>query len=247
MRNPLSDKVVGIQPSGIRKFFDIVSEMKDAISLGVGEPDFDTPWSIREEGIYSLEKGRTYYTSNAGLSELRTEICNFLNRRYGLNYNPDGETLITVGGSEAIDLAFRAMLNPGDEVIIPQPSYVSYLPCAVLADATPVLVNLKEENEFRLTPEELLSAITPKTKILVFPFPNNPTGAIMPKEELEKIAQICIDKDIFVVSDEIYSELTYGGEHHCSIASIPGMTDRTIVINGFSKSHAMTGWRLGYA
>lgn len=247
MRNPLSDKVVGIQPSGIRKFFDIVSEMKDAISLGVGEPDFDTPWSIREEGIYSLEKGRTYYTSNAGLSELRTEICNFLNRRYGLNYNPDGETLITVGGSEAIDLAFRAMLNPGDEVIIPQPSYVSYLPCAVLADATPVLVNLKEENEFRLTPEELLSAITPNTKILVFPFPNNPTGAIMPKEELEKIAQICIDKDIFVVSDEIYSELTYGGEHHCSIASIPGMTDRTIVINGFSKSHAMTGWRLGYA
>lgn len=247
MRNPLSDKVVGIQPSGIRKFFDIVSEMKDAISLGVGEPDFDTPWSIREEGIYSLEKGRTYYTSNAGLSELRMEICNFLNRRYGLNYNPDGETLITVGGSEAIDLAFRAMLNPGDEVIIPQPSYVSYLPCAVLADATPVLVNLKEENEFRLTPEELLSAITPKTKILVFPFPNNPTGAIMPKEELEKIAQICIDKDIFVVSDEIYSELTYGGEHHCSIASIPGMTDRTIVINGFSKSHAMTGWRLGYA
>ena len=247
MRNPLSDKVVGIQPSGIRKFFDIVSEMKDAISLGVGEPDFDTPWSIREEGIYSLEKGRTYYTSNAGLSELRTEICNFLNRRYGLNYNPDGETLITVGGSEAIDLAFRAMLNPGDEVIIPQPSYVSYLPCAVLADATPVLVNLKEENEFRLTPEELLSAITPKTKILVFPFPNNPTGAIMPKEELEKIAQICIDKDIFVVSDEIYSELTYVGEHHCSIASIPGMTDRTIVINGFSKSHAMTGWRLGYA
>ena len=247
MRNPLSDKVVGIQPSGIRKFFDIVSEMKDAISLGVGEPDFDTPWSIREEGIYSLEKGRTYYTSNSGLSESRTEICNFLNRRYGLNYNPDGETLVTVGGSEAIDLAFRAMLNPGDEVIIPQPSYVSYLPCAVLADATPVLVNLKEENEFRLTPEELLSAITPKTKILVFPFPNNPTGAIMPKEELEKIAQICIDKDIFVVSDEIYSELTYGGEHHCSIASIPGMTDRTIVINGFSKSHAMTGWRLGYA
>ena len=247
MRNPLSDKVVGIQPSGIRKFFDIVSEMKDAISLGVGEPDFDTPWSIREEGIYSLEKGRTYYTSNAGLSELRTEICNFLNRRYGLNYNPDGETLITVGGSEAIDLAFRAMLNPGDEVIIPQPSYVSYLPCAVLADATPVLVNLKEENEFRLTPEELLSAITPKTKILVFPFPNNPTGAIMPKEELEKIAQICIDKDIFVVSDEIYSELTYGGGGLFSIASIPGMTDRTIVINGFSKSHAMTGWRLGYA
>lgn len=246
MRNPLSDKVVGIQPSGIRKFFDIVSEMKDAISLGVGEPDFDTPWKIREEGIYTLEKGRTYYTSNSGLKDLRVEICSFLKRRYGLIYDADEETFVTVGGSEAIDLAFRAMLNPGDEVIIPQPSYVSYLPCAVLADGVPVIINLKEENEFRLTGEELLSAITPKTKILVLPFPNNPTGAVMTKENLQEIADICIDKDIFVVSDEIYSELTYGGKH-CSIASIPGMKERTIVINGFSKSHAMTGWRLGYA
>lgn len=246
MRNPLSDKVVGIQPSGIRKFFDIVSEMKDAISLGVGEPDFDTPWKIREEGIYTLEKGRTYYTSNSGLKDLRVEICSFLKRRYGLIYDADEETFVTVGGSEAIDLAFRVMLNPGDEVIIPQPSYVSYLPCAVLADGVPVIINLKEENEFRLTGEELLSAITPKTKILVLPFPNNPTGAVMTKENLQEIADICIDKDIFVVSDEIYSELTYGGKH-CSIASIPGMKERTIVINGFSKSHAMTGWRLGYA
>ena len=247
MRNPLSKTIVTIQPSGIRKFFDIVNEMEDAISLGVGEPDFDTPWHIRDEGIYSLEKGRTFYTSNAGLKELKIEIAKYLFRNYDLQYDYQHEIVVTVGGSEAIDIAMRAMLDPGDEVLIPMPSYVSYLPCAVLADATPVLVNLKEENEFRLTPEELLSAITPKTKILVFPFPNNPTGAIMPKEELEKIAQICIDKDIFVVSDEIYSELTYGGEHHCSIASIPGMTDRTIVINGFSKSHAMTGWRLGYA
>ena len=246
MRNPLSDKVVGIQPSGIRKFFDIVSEMMDAISLGVGEPDFDTPWKIREEGIYTLEKGRTYYTSTSGLKDLRVEICSFLKRRYGLIYDADEETFVTVGGSEAIDLAFRAMLNPGEEVIIPQPSYVSYLPCAVLADGVPVIINLKEENEFRLTGEELLSAITPKTKILVLPFPNNPTGAVMTKENLQEIADICIDKDIFVVSDEIYSELTYGGKH-CSIASIPGMKERTIVINGFSKSHAMTGWRLGYA
>ena len=246
MRNPLADKVVTIQPSGIRKFFDIVNEMKDAISLGVGEPDFDTPWKIREEGIYSLEKGRTYYTSNAGLKELRVEICNFLNRHYGLSYSPDTETLITVGGSEAIDLAFRSMLNPGDEVIIPQPSYVSYLPCAVLADGVPVILNLKEENEFKLTREELLSVITDKTKILVLPFPNNPTGAVMTREELQEIADVVIEKDIFVVSDEIYSELTYNGGH-CSIASLDGMRERTIVINGFSKSHAMTGWRLGYA
>lgn len=246
MRNPLADKVVTIQPSGIRKFFDIVNEMKDAISLGVGEPDFDTPWKIREEGIYSLEKGRTYYTSNAGLKELRVEICNFLNRHYGLSYSPDTETLITVGGSEAIDLAFRSMLNPGDEVIIPQPSYVSYLPCAVLADGVPVILNLKEENEFKLTREDLLSVITDKTKILVLPFPNNPTGAVMTREELQEIADVVIEKDIFVVSDEIYSELTYNGGH-CSIASLDGMRERTIVINGFSKSHAMTGWRLGYA
>lgn len=246
MRNPLSDKIVTIQPSGIRKFFDIVSEMKDAISLGVGEPDFDTPWKIREEGIYSLEKGRTYYTSNSGLKELRDEINNYLNRHYGLSYDPQSEIFVTVGGSEAIDLAFRAMLNPGDEVIIPQPSYVSYLPCVVLADGVPVILNLQEKNEFKLTAEELLGAITPRTKILVLPFPNNPTGAVMTKPELEEIAKVCIEKDIFVLSDEIYSELTYGGKH-CSIASVEGMRERTVVINGFSKSHAMTGWRLGYA
>lgn len=246
MRNPLSDKIVTIQPSGIRKFFDIVSEMKDAISLGVGEPDFDTPWKIREEGIYSLEKGRTYYTSNSGLKELRVEICRYLDRHYGLQYEPEHEVLVTVGGSEAIDLAFRAMLNPGDEVVIPQPSYVSYLPCVVLADGVPVLVDLQEKNEFKLTAEELIGAITPKTKMLVLPFPNNPTGAVMTRQDLEEIARVCTDRDIFVVSDEIYSELTYCGQH-CSIASIDGMRERTIVINGFSKSHSMTGWRLGYA
>lgn len=246
MRNPLSDKVVAIQPSGIRKFFDIVSEMKDAISLGVGEPDFDTPWRIREEGIYSLEKGRTYYTSNAGLKELRKEITVFLNKKYQLGYDPDTETLVTVGGSEAIDLAFRAMINPGDEVIIPQPSYVSYEPCAILADGIPVMIDLQEKNQFKLTREELLGAITPKTKILVLPFPNNPTGGIMTREELMELVDVIIEKDIFVVSDEIYSELTYQGQH-CSVASLPGMRERTIVINGFSKSHAMTGWRLGYA
>lgn len=245
MRNPLSYKVVAIQPSGIRKFFDIVSEMKDAISLGVGEPDFDTPWRIREEGIYTLEKGRTFYTSNAGLKELREEICIYLKRKYDLSYKVK-EVLVTVGGSEAIDAALRAMINPGEEVIIPQPSYVSYLPCTVLADAVPVIVNLKEENEFKLTAKELEEAITDKTKVLILPFPNNPTGAIMDKEELEAIAKVIIDKDIFVISDEIYSELTYKG-NHVSIASIPGMAERTIVINGFSKAFAMTGWRLGYA
>ena len=246
MRNPLSDKILTIQPSGIRKFFDIVSEMKDAISLGVGEPDFDTPWSIREEGIRALEKGKTHYTSNSGLKELRAEIADFLNRKYDLKYDVDKEILITVGGSEAIDLAFRAMLNPQDEVIIPEPSYVSYLPCVVLADGVPVVIPLQEKNEFKLTKEELLDAITPNTKLLVLPFPNNPTGAVMSKEELQEIANVCIEKDIFVVSDEIYSELTYG-KKHCSIASLPGMRERTIVINGFSKSHAMTGWRMGYA
>lgn len=246
MRNPLSEKIVTIQPSGIRKFFDIASNMKDAISLGVGEPDFDTPWSIREEGIHSLEKGRTYYTSNSGLKELREEICRYLSRKYNLHYDAEEETIVTVGGSEGIDLAFRAMLDPGDEVIIPQPSYVSYLPCAVLADAVPVIVNLREENDFRITPEELLSVITPKTKMLVLPFPNNPTGAVMTRSELEGIAKVCIEKDIFVLSDEIYSELTYG-QKHVSIASLDGMRERTIVINGFSKAFAMTGWRLGYA
>lgn len=246
MRNPLSDKIVSIPPSGIRKFFDIVGEMPDAISLGVGEPDFDTPWHIREEGIYSLEKGRTFYTSNSGLKELREEIVRYLERRIHVSYDPLREVLITVGGSEGIDAAFRAMLNPGDEVLIPQPSYVSYEPCAVLADGVPVIIELKEENEFRLTKEELLAAITDKTKILVLPFPNNPTGAIMEKEDLEAIAEVCIEKDIFVLSDEIYSELSYKGDH-VSIASLPGMRERTILINGFSKAYAMTGWRLGYA
>ncbi|MBE5969238.1 MAG: aminotransferase class I/II-fold pyridoxal phosphate-dependent enzyme [Lachnospiraceae bacterium] len=246
MRNPLSEVVMNMQPSGIRKFFDIVSEMPDAISLGVGEPDFDTPWHIRDAGIYSLEKGRTFYTSNSGLKELRIEICNYLERRFNLKYEPLKQTLITVGGSEAIDLAIRAMVNPGDEVIIPMPSYVSYLPCVQLAYGKPVIIDLKEENQFRLTAKELEDAITEKTKILILPFPNNPTGAIMEKDDLEAIAKVCIEKDIIVVSDEIYSELTYK-EDHVSIASIPGMIERTIVINGFSKAFAMTGWRLGYA
>ena len=246
MRNPLSDKIVTIKPSGIRKFFDIVSEMEDAISLGVGEPDFDTPWHIRDEGIYSLEKGRTFYTSNAGLKELKVEICNYLRRRFGLEYDPTHEVLVTVGGSEAIDIALRAMVNPGDEVLIPQPSYVSYEPCAVLADAVPVIINLKAENEFRLTAQELLDAITDRTKILVLPFPNNPTGAIMERSDLEAIAKVIIEKDLFVISDEIYGERTYK-EKHVSIAELPGMKERTILINGFSKAYAMTGWRLGYA
>ncbi|MCR5785571.1 MAG: aminotransferase class I/II-fold pyridoxal phosphate-dependent enzyme [Eubacterium sp.] len=246
MRNPLSKTITEIKPSGIRKFFDLVSEMEDAISLGVGEPDFDTPWHVRDEGIYSLDQGRTFYTSNAGLKELREEICKYLNRHWNLDYHPIDETIITVGGSEAIDIALRAMLDPGDEVIIPQPSYVSYEPCTILANGKPVIINLKEENEFRLTKQELLDAITPKTKILIMPFPNNPTGAIMEKEDLEAIAEVVIEKDIFVLSDEIYSALSYKGEH-VSIASLPGMKERTILINGFSKSHAMTGWRLGYA
>lgn len=245
MRNPIADKVVGIQPSGIRKFFDIVSEMDDVISLGVGEPDFDTPWHVRDEGIYALEKGRTFYTSNAGLKELRVEICKYLKRRCNIEYSPDLETLVTVGGSEAIDLAMRAMLNPGDEVLIPQPSFVSYLPCVVLADGVPKVINLKEENEFRLTKQELLDGITEKTKILVLPFPNNPTGAVMSRKDLEDIAEVIIEKDLFVLSDEIYSELTFNGDH-VSIASLPGMRERTITINGFSKAYAMTGWRLGY-
>ena len=247
MRNPLSETIVGIEPSGIRKFFDVVSEMKDAISLGVGEPDFDTPWHIRDEGIYSLEKGRTFYTSNAGLKELKVEISKYLYRKYDLEYDYNHEIIVTVGGSEAIDIAMRAMLDPGDEVLIPQPSYVSYLPCAVLANGKPVIIELKAENEFRLTREELEAAITPKTKLLVLPFPNNPTGAVMRREDLEAIAEVVEQHDLFVLSDEIYSELTYGEESHVSIASLPGMKKRTITINGFSKSHAMTGWRLGYA
>ena len=246
MTKPLSKMVETIKPSGIRKFFDIVSEMKDAISLGVGEPDFDTPWHIRDEGIYALSKGKTFYTSNAGLKELREEICNYLKRTQNIQYNPLKEVIVTVGGSEAIDIGLRAIINAGDEVIIPQPAYVSYEPCTILAGAKPVIINLKAENEFRLTAEELENAITDKTKVLILPFPNNPTGAIMEREDLEKIAKVIKKYDIYVMSDEIYSELTYKGEH-VSIASIEDMQERTILINGFSKAYAMTGWRLGYA
>ncbi|MBP3543131.1 MAG: aminotransferase class I/II-fold pyridoxal phosphate-dependent enzyme [Lachnospiraceae bacterium] len=248
MRNPLSKTIVEIKPSGIRKYFDIVSEMNDpdVISLGVGEPDFDTPWHIRDEGIYSLEKGRTFYTANAGLLELREEICNYLKRRFELSYDAKHEVLVTVGGSEAIDIALRAMIDPGDEVIIPQPSYVSYEPCAVLAGGKPVIIELKHENQFRLTAQELEEAITDKTKVLILPFPNNPTGAVMERKDLEAIAEVIEKHDLFVLSDEIYSELCYT-DKHVSIANIPGMWERTILINGFSKSYAMTGWRLGYA
>jgi aminotransferase len=246
VRNPLADKVVEIKPSGIRKFFDIVSEMEDAISLGVGEPDFDTPWHIRDEGIYSLEKGRTFYTSNAGLMELRKEIGNYLKRKHGVQYDPAQEVLVTVGGSEAIDIGLRAMLNPGEEVLIPQPSYVSYEPCTILAGGVPVIIELKAENEFRLTPQELEDAITDKTKVLILPYPNNPTGAIMERKDLEAIAEVIRKHDIFVISDEIYSELTYT-DKHVSIVELEGMQERTILINGFSKAFAMTGWRLGYA
>ncbi len=248
MRNPLGKKIVDIKPSGIRKFFDIVVEMNDpeVISLGVGEPDFDTPWHVREEGIYSLEKGRTFYTSNAGLMELKVEIDRYLKRKCGVSYDPANEILVTVGGSEAIDLAMRAMLDPGDEVILPEPCYVSYKPCVILADGVPVTIPLQEKNEFKLTAEELEAAITDKTKILVLPFPNNPTGSVMTREDLEPIAKLCIEHDIFVVSDEIYGALTYGTDH-VTIASLPGMWERTVLINGFSKAYAMTGWRLGYA
>ena len=246
MRNPLADKVVALKPSGIRKFFDIVSEMDDAISLGVGEPDFDTPWHIRDEGIYSLEKGRTFYTSNAGLKELKEEICHYIKRKQGVTYDPANEVLVTVGGSEAIDIGLRAVLNPGEEVLIPQPSYVSYEPCVILAGGVPVIIELKGENEFRLTAQELEDAITDKTKVLVLPFPNNPTGAIMEREDLEAIAEVIRKHDILVMSDEIYAELTYK-EKHVSIVEIEGMQERTILINGFSKAYAMTGWRLGYA
>lgn len=246
MRDPLSKKVIDIKPSGIRKFFDVVSEMPDAISLGVGEPDFDTPWHIRDEGIYALEKGKTFYTSNAGLMELREEICKYYTRKFQATYDPVHECVITVGGSEGIDIALRAMLDPGDEVIIPEPCYVSYVPCVELADGVPVIIQLKAENEFRLTAEELEAAITDKTKIVILPFPNNPTGAIMTRADLEKIAEVIRKHDLYVMSDEIYAELTYG-QKHVSIASLPDMHDRTIVINGFSKAYAMTGWRLGYA
>lgn len=245
MRNLLAKKIIDIQPSGIRKFFDVANEMEDVISLGVGEPDFDTPWRIREEGIFSLERGKTFYTSNAGLKELRQEICNYLARNIHVSYDPIKETLITVGGSEAIDVGLRCMLDPGDEVLIPQPSYVSYLPCTVMADGVPVVVPLQYENEFKLTVEDLEKYTTPKTKILIMPFPNNPTGSIMTKEDLEPVAEFIKEHDLYVMSDEIYSELTYKTEH-VSIASLPGMRERTLVINGFSKGFAMTGWRLGY-
>lgn len=246
MRNPLNTTIESVQPSGIRKFFDIVSEMDDAISLGVGEPDFDTPWHIREEGIHSLEKGRTFYSSNAGLKELRQEITKYCKRKYDVDYNPLTEVMVTVGGSEAIDMAMRVMLDPGDEVLIPQPSYVSYVPCCIMAGGVPVPIELEEKDDFRLTPEKLLEKITDKTKVLVLPFPNNPTGAIMEKEDLDKIVPIIEEHDLFVISDEIYSELTYKGEPH-SIIEYPGMWERTVYINGFSKAYAMTGWRLGYA
>ena len=246
MRSPLSKTVINIKPSGIRKFFDIVSEMDDVISLGVGEPDFDTPWHVRKEGMDSLEKGRTFYTSNSGLMELRQEICNYLKRKQNVEYDARKQVIITVGGSEAIDIGIRAMCDPGDEVLIPQPSYVSYEPCAILAGAKPVAINLKAENEFRLTAAELEEHITDKTKVLILPFPNNPTGAIMERKDLEAIAEVIIKHDLFVMSDEIYAELTYK-DKHVSIVEIPGMYERTVLINGFSKAYAMTGWRLGYA
>lgn len=246
MRDFLAKKVKDIKPSGIRKFFDIAKDIEGAISLGVGEPDFDTPWHIREEGIYTLEQGKTVYTSNAGLKELRSEICNFMKRKYNLDYTWDKNVLVTVGGSEAIDVALRAMIEPGDEVIIPNPCYVSYEPCAVLAGATVKTINLKNENEFRLTAAELEAAITPKSKILLLNYPNNPTGAIMEKKDLEAICEVIKKHDLFVISDEIYSELSYF-DPHVSIAEIDGMKERTLVINGFSKTYSMTGWRLGYA
>ncbi len=239
----INDTVNSMQPSGIRKFFDIVNQMSDAISLGVGEPDFSTPWHIREAGIYSLERGRTYYTSNAGLPELRKEICNYM-KKFDVACEAD-EVLVTVGGSEGVDVAMRTILKPGDEVIVPEPSFVCYKPCAALAGAIPVPLETKAENEFRITKEELLEKITPKTKMLVLSYPNNPTGAVMPLENLKEIAQVAIDNNIIVLSDEIYAELTYEGKHH-SIASLPGMKERTVVINGFSKAFAMTGWRLGF-
>ena len=246
MTKEISKTVKDLKKSGIRKFFDIASEMKDVISLGVGEPDFETPWHIREEGIYSLERGKTFYTSNSGLKDLRGEISNYIKRTQGVEYDPMNEIVVTVGGSEAIDIALRAMVNEGDEVIIPQPAYVSYEPCAVLAGAKPVIIDLKAENDFRLTAEELENAITEKTKALILPFPNNPTGAILEDSDLEKIAKVCSKHDIYIISDEIYGELTYK-EKHVSIITKPDMKERTVLINGFSKAYSMTGWRLGYA
>ncbi len=245
MRSPIAKKIMQVKPSGIRKYFDIASEMDDVVSLGVGEPDFDTPWRIREEGIFSLERGRTFYTSNAGLQELRDEICRYLERKIHVSYDPKKQVMVTVGGSEAIDVALRCMLEPDDEVLVPQPSYVSYVPCTIMADGAPVIVELKNENEFKLTVEDMEDKVTDRTKILVMPFPNNPTGSIMTREDLESVAEFVKAHDLYVISDEIYSELSYKGEH-VSIASLPGMRERTVVINGFSKGFAMTGWRLGY-
>lgn len=245
MSDMITPLVKNIPPSGIRKFFDLVNEMKDAISLSIGEPDFVTPWTIREAGIFSLEKGHTHYSPNAGFIELRKEICNYLKRRYSLEYNPQNQVIVTVGGSEGIDIALRTLVSKGDEVIIPQPSFVSYKPCTVFTGATPVTINLRHEDEFRLTPELLEKAITDRTKVLVLPFPNNPTGAIMTRKDLEGIVEVIKDKNIIVISDEIYSELTYN-EEHISIANFPEIKDKTILINGFSKAYAMTGWRLGY-
>ncbi|NLC68524.1 MAG: aminotransferase class I/II-fold pyridoxal phosphate-dependent enzyme [Clostridiaceae bacterium] len=242
----ISPLVKSVPPSGIRKYFDLINEMENVISLGVGEPDFVTPWNIRESGIYSLEKGHTHYTPNSGYFELRKEISNYIHRRFGIEYSPENEILVTVGGSEAIDLALRAIAGRGDEVIIPEPSFVAYKPCAIFTGATPVIIELRAEDQFRLTPGLLEKFITPNTKALVLPYPNNPTGAIMKKEDLLKIAEILKNKDIIVISDEIYAELTYDGEH-VSIASLPGMKEKTVLINGFSKAFAMTGWRLGYA
>jgi len=246
MKRELNRVASSIPPSGIRKFFDIVTTMEDAISLGVGEPDFDTPWHIREEGIYSLEKGKTFYTSNAGLVELRTAICNYLTRKFEMNYDPNNECIVTIGGSEGIDVALRAIINPGDEVLIPEPSFVCYKPCAAFAGAKPVPIPLQEKNDFKLTREEVEAHLTPNTKALLISFPNNPTGAYMSKEELQPIADVAIEHDLIVISDEIYAELTYEGVHY-SISSLDGMRERTIVISGFSKAYAMTGWRIGYA
>ncbi len=241
----LNTRIQGLKPSGIRKFFDILEEMTDAISLGIGEPDFVTPWHIRDAGIYSLERGHTKYTSNAGMLQLRREIAAYLSRRFGLNYDYAGQILVTVGGSEAIDLAMRVLVNPGDEVIVPTPSFVCYGPLAEMAGGSPVYIRLQAENQFRLTPEELKAAVTPRTKVLVLPFPSNPTGGIMERRDLEAVAEVLRGTDIMVLSDEIYAELTYG-QRHVSLANITGMYERTVVVNGFSKSHAMTGWRMGY-
>ncbi|MBF0981938.1 MAG: aminotransferase class I/II-fold pyridoxal phosphate-dependent enzyme [Lachnospiraceae bacterium] len=246
MMKELNPEVLGIKPSGIRKFFDLVSEMKDAISLGVGEPDFETPWHIREEGIHSLEQGRTFYSSNAGLMELRNAISDKVREEHGISYHAKEEVMVTVGGSEAIDLAMRVILTPGDEVLIPEPCYVSYLPCAKMAYGIPVPIQLEEKDEFRLTPEKLEKAITKKTKLLILPFPNNPTGGIMEERDLEAIVPIILKHNLYVLTDEIYSALSYKGKHH-SIIEFPGMRERTVYINGFSKAYAMTGWRLGYA